>query len=157
MAKQALSAVIKGPPDTGKSQTITNIIAERLAAGKTILFVAEKAAALGVVKRRLEDVSRRTARSPAHSPGQPNSSALRSHRSRCSTAGVCASATPQLIHGGLTLTTSGIGVRQRIQRSLSELLDALHQLDAAAQQLSGQLGVARLTSKASGNRFPWLH
>src|ERR1019366_8760305 len=45
-----------GPPGTGKSQTITNIIAECLAAGRTVLFVSEKAAALDVVKRRLTQV-----------------------------------------------------------------------------------------------------
>jgi len=45
--------VIHGPPGTGKSQTIANIIANGLAANKTILFVAEKQAALEVVKRRL--------------------------------------------------------------------------------------------------------
>lgn len=45
--------VIEGPPGTGKSQTITNLIAQALAAGKTVLFVAEKMAALEVVHRRL--------------------------------------------------------------------------------------------------------
>ena len=45
--------VIQGPPGTGKSQTITNLIGEALAGGRTILFVAEKMAALEVVKRRL--------------------------------------------------------------------------------------------------------
>ena len=44
---------LKGPPGTGKSQTITNIIAAALAKGKRVLFVAEKAAALNVVKERL--------------------------------------------------------------------------------------------------------
>ena len=44
---------LKGPPGTGKSQTITNIIAAALANGKRVLFVAEKAAALNVVKERL--------------------------------------------------------------------------------------------------------
>jgi len=48
--------VIQGPPGTGKSQTITNIIAECVGQGKTVLFVAEKMAALEVVKRRLDDV-----------------------------------------------------------------------------------------------------
>ena len=47
--------VIKGPPGTGKSQTIANIIAATLAKGKTVLFVAEKAAALDVVKKRLDE------------------------------------------------------------------------------------------------------
>ena len=55
-AKHGVSMVIDGPPGTGKSQTITNIIGECLADGKTVLFVSEKAAALEVVKRRLENV-----------------------------------------------------------------------------------------------------
>jgi very-short-patch-repair endonuclease len=46
--------VIQGPPGTGKSQTITNIIANALASNKTVLFLAEKRAALDVVKRRLD-------------------------------------------------------------------------------------------------------
>jgi very-short-patch-repair endonuclease len=45
--------VLEGPPGTGKSQTITNLIAQSLSAGKTVLFVAEKKAALEVVHRRL--------------------------------------------------------------------------------------------------------
>lgn len=45
--------VINGPPGTGKSQTITNIIAAGLRAGKRILFVSEKLAALEVVRHRL--------------------------------------------------------------------------------------------------------
>jgi very-short-patch-repair endonuclease len=48
--------VIQGPPGTGKSQTITNIIAECIGQDKTVLFVAEKMAALEVVKRRLDEV-----------------------------------------------------------------------------------------------------
>lgn len=45
--------VINGPPGTGKSQTITNIIAAALSKGKKVLFVSEKLAALEVVRRRL--------------------------------------------------------------------------------------------------------
>jgi very-short-patch-repair endonuclease len=48
------SLVIQGPPGTGKSQTISNLIAEAVSQGKRVLFVAEKLAALEVVKRRLE-------------------------------------------------------------------------------------------------------
>ena len=48
--------VIQGPPGTGKSQTITNLLAEALARDKKVLFVAEKMAALEVVKRRLDAV-----------------------------------------------------------------------------------------------------
>jgi very-short-patch-repair endonuclease len=49
------SFVLHGPPGTGKSQTITNIIAHNLALGKSILFVSEKRAALEVVHRRLAE------------------------------------------------------------------------------------------------------
>lgn len=48
------SFVIEGPPGTGKSQTITNIIAAAISAGKSVLFVAEKLVALEVVKNRLD-------------------------------------------------------------------------------------------------------
>jgi hypothetical protein len=46
--------VIEGPPGTGKSQTITNLIAAAMARGKKVLFVAEKLAALEVVRTRLD-------------------------------------------------------------------------------------------------------
>jgi len=46
--------VLIGPPGTGKSQTIANMIAHCLAKGRTVLFVAEKTAALEVVHRRLK-------------------------------------------------------------------------------------------------------
>ncbi|MGE5465537.1 MAG: DUF4011 domain-containing protein [Methanocella sp.] len=47
---------LEGPPGTGKSQTITNLIAHFLGHGKTVLFVSEKMAALEVVQRRLHAI-----------------------------------------------------------------------------------------------------
>lgn len=47
------SFILHGPPGTGKSQTITNLIANALYQGKRVLFVAEKMAALSVVQSRL--------------------------------------------------------------------------------------------------------
>jgi very-short-patch-repair endonuclease len=47
------SLALEGPPGTGKSQTITNMIAGALAHSKTVLFVAEKRAALEVVASKL--------------------------------------------------------------------------------------------------------
>ncbi|VXC54388.1 conserved hypothetical protein [Arthrobacter sp. 9AX] len=52
-AREGRSFIMDGPPGTGKSQTIANIIAELIATGKTVLFVSEKAAALDVVRDRL--------------------------------------------------------------------------------------------------------
>ncbi len=56
-ASMGKSFVLHGPPGTGKSQTITNMIANALYHKKTVLFVAEKMAALSVVRTRLEKLS----------------------------------------------------------------------------------------------------
>lgn len=55
-AQKGQSFILHGPPGTGKSQTITNIIADALYRGKKVLFVAAKKAALDVVHRRLEQI-----------------------------------------------------------------------------------------------------
>lgn len=55
-AKGGSSFVMDGPPGTGKSQTITNLVAELIGNGETVLFVSEKAAALDVVRNRLRAV-----------------------------------------------------------------------------------------------------
>ncbi|WP_050526531.1 DUF3320 domain-containing protein [Pseudorhodobacter aquimaris] len=51
--RRGANLVVQGPPGTGKSQTITNLIAAAAHDGKTVLFVAEKMAALSVVHHRL--------------------------------------------------------------------------------------------------------
>lgn len=53
-AAKGCSFVLHGPPGTGKSQTIANMIANALFHGKSVLFIAEKMAALSVVQNRLE-------------------------------------------------------------------------------------------------------
>lgn len=55
-ARAGQSFVMDGPPGSGKSQTITNVIAQLLKDGKTLLFVSEKAAALEVVQNRLREL-----------------------------------------------------------------------------------------------------
>lgn len=54
--QEGKNLVIQGPPGTGKSQTITNIISNAIGQGKKVLFVAEKMAALEVVKRRMDNI-----------------------------------------------------------------------------------------------------
>ena len=55
-ASEGMDFVIEGPPGTGKSQTIANMISHLLGIGKKVLFVSEKTAALDVVYRRLRVV-----------------------------------------------------------------------------------------------------
>jgi hypothetical protein len=54
--RRGRNLLIQGPPGTGKSQTIANLLAGAVRDGKKVLFVAEKAAALDAVKRRLEQI-----------------------------------------------------------------------------------------------------
>lgn len=56
MAEKGCDFVLHGPPGTGKSQTITAMIANLLGKGQTVLFAAEKMAALEVVQKRLEEL-----------------------------------------------------------------------------------------------------
>lgn len=56
LASKGESFVLHGPPGTGKSQTITNLIANALYNGRSVLFVAEKMAALSVVQKRLAKI-----------------------------------------------------------------------------------------------------
>ena len=54
--RQGQNLVIEGPPGTGKSQTITNLISSFIAQGKSVLFVAEKRPAIDAVKKRINKV-----------------------------------------------------------------------------------------------------
>lgn len=55
-SQQGETFILHGPPGTGKSQTITNIIADAMYQGKRVLFVAAKKAALDVVYKRLKEI-----------------------------------------------------------------------------------------------------
>ena len=68
--------VIQGPPGTGKSQTIATILAQAILDGRSVLFVAEKLAALEVVKRRLENIGLGAAVLELHSEKQSKRAVL---------------------------------------------------------------------------------
>ena len=84
--------VIEGPPGTGKSQTITNLIAAALAKGKTVLFVAEKMAAVEVVRDRLDAVGLRDFCLEIHSTNKPKVDVYREIKARCERGDVTQSA-----------------------------------------------------------------
>ncbi len=53
-ARQAPGLLVEGPPGTGKSQTIVNVVADAIGRGESVLVVCQKQAALQVVRKRLE-------------------------------------------------------------------------------------------------------
>ena len=89
--------VIEGPPGTGKSQTITNLIAAALAKGKTVLFVAEKMAAVEVVRDRLDAVGLRDFCLEIHSTNKPKVDVYKEIKNRCERGDVTQSANPDAI------------------------------------------------------------
>ncbi|WP_080572846.1 DUF3320 domain-containing protein [Sphingobium yanoikuyae] len=106
--------VVQGPPGTGKSQTITNIIAAAAKEGKTVLFVAEKMAALSVVHDRLVKVGLRDLILELHSK-TANKKAVLGELARTLSAGQAIPAMPPK-------PEALRGARDR----LNELADALH-------------------------------
>lgn len=76
------SFILQGPPGTGKSQTITNMIVNAIYHGKTVLFVAEKMAALEVVQKRLNQLCLGKFALEAHSAKADKSSLMQQFESR---------------------------------------------------------------------------
>lgn len=116
--------VIQGPPGTGKSQTITNVIAELIGQKKTVLFVAEKMAALEVVKRRLDECHLGDAVFELHSHKSTKQSVLKE--------------LARTLDQGRPLTKVGV----EDLASLKELQDGLNLYCEAVSSLAGASGLA---------------
>ncbi len=82
------SFILQGPPGTGKSQTITNMIVNAIYHGKTVLFVAEKMAALEVVQKRLNQLCLGKFALEAHSVKADKSSLMSQFEERISLGSV---------------------------------------------------------------------
>lgn len=110
--------VIQGPPGTGKSQTITNIISQLLKQNKTVLFVAEKMAALEVVKSRLDECHLGDAVLELHSHKATKKSVLTELER------VLSQGRPQVASGQDDLATLA-----EVQHSLNTYCDAVNERD----------------------------
>jgi very-short-patch-repair endonuclease len=117
-AKEGKSFVLDGPPGTGKSQTIANIIAELIAAGRSVLFVSEKAAALEVVQSRLEAAGLGTFLLPLHSQKV----------SRKDFAATLAKSRSERAMAGKELSNAEIERLNKTQKQLSSYVSALNEL-----------------------------
>ena len=116
LSQTGKSFVLHGPPGTGKSQTITNIIANALNDGKRVLFVAEKQAALSVVKKRLDDIGIGDFCLELHSNKTNKSDVLQKLTTTLSLAGAVDKVS----------ISEKSGAIQKIKTDLSEPLLALH-------------------------------
>ncbi|MBI1367808.1 MAG: DUF4011 domain-containing protein [Planctomycetes bacterium] len=80
LARQCRGLVMHGPPGTGKSQTITNIIGDHLARGQRVLFVCDKRTALDVVSNRLEHLGLASLCALVHDPRRDQNDLYKSIR-----------------------------------------------------------------------------
>lgn len=110
------SFVLHGPPGTGKSQTITNIIAHNLALGRRVLFVSEKKAALEVVHKRLSGIGLKPFCLELHSNKAGKTDVLAQFSEALSV--------PELPISGEWSTT--IHAMEQIRAELNEYVSALH-------------------------------
>ncbi|HLL91278.1 MAG TPA: AAA domain-containing protein, partial [Tepidisphaeraceae bacterium] len=80
LARACPALVVHGPPGTGKSQTITNIIGDHLVRGQRVLFVCDKRTALDVVANRLEHLGLGRLCAVVHDPQRDQRELYRSIR-----------------------------------------------------------------------------
>ncbi|GLK19027.1 DUF4011 domain-containing protein [Herbiconiux flava] len=124
-AAQGRTFVLEGPPGTGKSQTITNLLAKALTDGKRVLFVAEKRAALSVVQRRLEEIGLGPFSLDLHDKGA---------RPTAVRAQIKSALEHRVTTDGAALTTN-LEIANSNRRTLSRYADRLHESNPAGLSL----------------------
>jgi very-short-patch-repair endonuclease len=137
--------VIKGPPGTGKSETITNLIANFLGQGKKVLFVSEKMAALEVVQRRLGEIGL----SPF---------CLELHSSKAKKAEVVAQLGAALDEAGKHDIAQWARQAEDLaakRHELNDLVDALHHTHVSGLTVFGCIGAAVSHDHWQPARMPW--
>ncbi|QJU52787.1 DUF4011 domain-containing protein [Herbiconiux sp. KACC 21604] len=124
-AAQGRTFVLEGPPGTGKSQTITNLLAKALADGKRVLFVAEKRAALSVVQRRLDEIGLGPFSLDLHDKGA---------RPAAVRAQIKSALEHRVTMDGAALSTN-MEIANSNRRTLSRYAERLHEKNAAGLSL----------------------
>jgi DNA polymerase III delta prime subunit len=130
------SLVIQGPPGTGKSQTIVNILAQAVMDGRSVIFVAEKAAALEVVKRRLEQFGLGAAVLELHSEKQSKRVVLDELRATL--------ALPPPVPPQREAAVQRLGeLRGRLNRHAAAMRDVVGETGVTVQEVVGRLAALR--------------
>ena len=139
--------VLDGPPGTGKSQTIANMIAHNLALGRKVLFVAEKRAALDVVHRRLVAHGLGPFCLELHSNKASKQDVLRQLDSAWTTAETLPAEAWEKRAAELRTSRDG----------LNRLVEAMHRPHANGLTLYGAIGLAVRDGAGKTVRLPWRH
>ncbi len=113
LARTSPVLVVHGPPGTGKSQTITNIIGDHLSRGERVLFVCDKRTAIDVVANRLEALGLGSLCAVVHDPQRDQKPLYMSIRSQLD---------------GLTETTTRPAAEKELARIDAELSTLLSEL-----------------------------
>jgi hypothetical protein len=130
------SMVIQGPPGTGKSQTIVNILAQAVMDGRSVIFVAEKAAALEVVKRRLTQFGLGAAVLELHSEKQSKRAVLDELRATL--------ALPPPVPPQREAAVQRLGdLRGRLNRHAAAMRDMVGETGVTVQEVVGRLAALR--------------
>ena len=135
--------VIQGPPGTGKSQTIANIIAQAVLDGRSVLFVAEKLAALEVVQRRLTQVGLGAACLELHSEKQSKRAVLDELRA------TLASPAPPRVERDAVVRRLG-ALRGRINRHAEAMRGMVGESGMPLHAVIGQLAALRARGVKAG-------
>lgn len=144
-AAEGQDFVIIGPPGTGKSQTIANMIANCLAVGKTVLFVAEKTAALDVVYRRLRE----------HGLGKH---CIELHSNKSDRRQFLGQLKASWEHIADIDTSEWLAINERLRLRRSELnayVEALHRRHPNGWKPYDALGIALKATDAPAPDFTW--
>lgn len=137
--------VLIGPPGTGKSQTIANMIAQCLSRQKTVLFVAEKTAALDVVFRRLRQQGLGDFCLELHSSKAERRKFLDQMQSSWNAA-----------HQRIQEDWQSVNGRLKIRRDqLNSYVDALHKTAANGWSIFRAMGVSVQGSKTWTPTLTW--
>ena len=143
LARECRTLVIHGPPGTGKSQTITNIIGDHLARGERVLVVSDKRTALDVVANRLRHLGLGALVGIVHDPQRDQRDlykALRQQLDDLAEAGTHPQAARQLetvdaelqrLHGEVSQYASGLTTRDGNGYSFHDLVGEWFGISAA--------------------------
>lgn len=144
-ARDGRSFVMDGPPGSGKSQTIANMIAELIASGRSVLFVSEKAAALDVVRNRLAEANLGPFLLELHS-----SATTRKHF-----AETMGKALSERIRAGQPLSAVEAKELERTRNDLSSYATALNEIrPRTGRSIQWALGTIAAAHRLSAFRLP---